>query len=206
MAGERPVPTPRRKTTTQATGTAPIEMATSQPASPPPPPPPPRLDSVRLTPGSPSERPRPPLNTRADRGRVDHATTQPEYVTVVTRQGLWWVMLAYRVPREPSTPRIAVWRRLRSLGVAQVGDGLVALPEDARTREQLEWMAADVDAAGGSAILWRAEMLSTRDEQQLIEKLEQARAEEYRALIVQVEEVRTTSEADQARSLAPAPP
>ena len=110
-------------------------------------------------------------------------------------------MLAYRVPRVPSTPRIAVWRKLRSLGVAQVGDGLVALPEDARTREQLEWVAADVDAASGSAILWRAEMLSTRDEQQLIEQLQQARAEEYRALIVQTEEARTGTVADQARSL-----
>ena len=77
-----------------------------------------------------------------------------------------------------------MWRKLRSLGVAQVGDGLVALPEDARTREQLEWVAADVDAAGGSAILWRAEMLSTCDEQHLMTQLQQARTDEYRALIV----------------------
>ena len=34
----------------------------------------PRLDTVRPTPGSPSGRPRPPLNTRADRGRL---TTTP---------------------------------------------------------------------------------------------------------------------------------
>ena len=35
-------------------------------------------------------------------------------------------------------------------GVAQLGDGLVALPADARTREQLEWMADEVvEAAGG---------------------------------------------------------
>ena len=108
-------------------------------------------------------------------------------------------MLAYRVPRVPSTPRIAIWRKLRSLGVAQIGDGLVALPEDARTREQLEWVAADVDAAGGSAILWRAEMLSARDEQRLVAQLQQARAEEYRALIVQAEQARAGPVADQAR-------
>ena len=40
-----------------------------------------------------------------------------------------WVLLAYRMPREPSTPRIAVWRKLRRLGVAQIVDGLVAVPE-----------------------------------------------------------------------------
>ncbi|HYI56176.1 MAG TPA: Chromate resistance protein ChrB, partial [Microlunatus sp.] len=99
-----------------------------------------------------------------------------------------WVLLAYRVPRVPSTPRIAVWRKLRALGVAQIGDGLVALPEDARTREQLEWVAADVDAAGGSAILWLGELLSAADEQRLVAQLQQARAEEYRALMVQAEQ------------------
>src|SRR5215210_1117522 len=58
-----------------------------------------------------------------------------------------WVLLSYRIPREPSTPRIAVWRRLKRLGVAQIGDGLVALPADARTQEQLEWLAEEIAEA-----------------------------------------------------------
>ena len=46
-----------------------------------------------------------------------------------------WVQLAYRLPREPSAPRLAVWRRLRGLGVAQLLDGLVkALLADASRR------------------------------------------------------------------------
>ena len=60
-------------------------------------------------------------------------------------------MLTYRLPREPSAPRTTLWRKLRRLGVAQLSDGLVALPADARTREQLEWIADDVVAAGGTA-------------------------------------------------------
>jgi hypothetical protein len=44
-----------------------------------------------------------------------------------------WVLLAYRLPREPSNPRVGVWRKLERLGVARLGDGLVALPADART-------------------------------------------------------------------------
>ena len=55
-----------------------------------------------------------------------------------------WVLLAYRVPREPSTPRITVWRKLKRLGVAQVVDGLVALPLDARTKEHLEWLGDEI--------------------------------------------------------------
>jgi hypothetical protein len=91
-----------------------------------------------------------------------------------------WVLLCYRVPREPSTPRIAVWRKLRRLGVVQVGDGLVALPADARTREQLEWVAEDVEQAGGSAMLWTARPDSEAQERRLAAEMAAARAVEYR--------------------------
>ena len=59
--------------------------------------------------------------------------------------------------------------------------------------------AADVDAAGGSAILWRAELLSARDEKHLAGQLQQARAEEYRALLDQVEQVHIDPDADPGR-------
>jgi hypothetical protein len=84
------------------------------------------------------------------------------------------------MPREPSTPRIAVWRTLRRLGVAQLGDGLVALPVDARTREQLEWVAEDVEQAGGTAMLWTARADSEVQERRLAAEMAAARAVEYR--------------------------
>src|SRR5260370_77373 len=70
-----------------------------------------------------------------------------------------WVLLAYRLPRVPSTPRSAVWRKLKRLGVAWLGDGLVALPADPRTREQLEWVAEEVTEHGGEAMLWQSRPL-----------------------------------------------
>ncbi len=78
-----------------------------------------------------------------------------------------WVLLAYRLPREPSTPRISVWRKLRRLGVAQVVDGFVALPADARSRERLEWVAAEVLDAGGDAHVWLGRLTSARQERAL---------------------------------------
>jgi len=112
-------------------------------------------------------------------------------VTVVTLPSDWWVLLSYRVPRLPSAPRIAVWRRLRQLGVAQLGDGLVGLPEDARTRELLEWVAEDVLAAGGETVLWRAQALARGDERSVALAMAAARAEEYRALTAAAETVLT---------------
>lgn len=90
-----------------------------------------------------------------------------------------WVLLSYRIPREPSTPRITIWRKLKRLGVAQISDGLVALPADARTREHLDWIADEVIDAGGTASIWLAQPGSLATERDLATAMAAARAGEY---------------------------
>lgn len=92
------------------------------------------------------------------------------------------------MPREPSTPRIAVWRQLRDLGVAKIGDGLVALPATPRNTERLQWIAGKVLEADGEAIVWQAQPMAKRDARQLVASMEQARNTEYRALLDEVSE------------------
>jgi Protein ChrB, N-terminal len=92
-------------------------------------------------------------------------------------------MLAYRLPREPSTPRIALWRRLKRLGVVQLGDGLVALPHDASTREQLEWAADEVLEADGEASIWIARPATAAQHRDLASRMAAAVAADYRAVI-----------------------
>ncbi len=94
-----------------------------------------------------------------------------------------WVLLAYRLPREPSTPRITLWRQLRRLGVAQVAAGIVALPLDARTREQLEWLAEVVVENGGEASIWLSEPGSAAQDHALAQQMADAVAAEYRQVI-----------------------
>lgn len=96
-----------------------------------------------------------------------------------------WVLLSYRVPREPSTPRIAIWRRLKRHGVVQVGDGLVALPFDARTKEHLEWVASMVYEADGDAIVWVA-TTTKRQSDDLARRLNEERDAEYGDLLREV--------------------
>jgi hypothetical protein len=102
-----------------------------------------------------------------------------------------WVLMTYRMPREPSTARVGVWRKLKRLGVAQLADGVVALPADARTREQLEWLADEVVESGGAATVWDARPGGRYAERELAEAMTRARAAEYRAV------------ADEARSVSP---
>src|SRR5919204_3640382 len=123
-------------------------------------------------------------------------------VTDSKRGRLEWVLLAYRIPREPSTPRISVWRKLRRLGAAQLGDGLAALPNDARTKEQLEWIADEVLEAGGEATLWVARAGSVGQERTLASTMATAIAEEYRAVIDAADAASEEAESAQRRVAA----
>lgn len=108
-------------------------------------------------------------------------------------------MLTYRLPREPSTPRSAVWRKLRRLGVAQLADGLVALPADARTREQLEWIADEVKEACGTSGIWLARAASVHQQWELVATMRAARAAEYDAVRAQAEAASSLPSADRRR-------
>jgi hypothetical protein len=106
-------------------------------------------------------------------------------ISGVPRPRTTWALLAYRLPREPSTPRSALWRKLRRLGAAQVLDGLAALPLDARNREQLEWLADEVSEAGGEATIWIGELASARQERELATRMAEAVADDYAAVIAE---------------------
>ena len=105
------------------------------------------------------------------------------------------MLLAYRLPRVPSTPRSTVWRKLKRLGVAQLADGLVALPADARTREALEWIADEVVDNGGEAMLWIGQPAEQAGRAAVVAKMTAAVATDYAAV---TDEATATRDADPA--------
>jgi len=100
-----------------------------------------------------------------------------------------WLILVYQLPREPSRHRVAVWRKLRDLGALYLQDGVAALPEDAVTREQLEWLQLRVREAEGEATLWQAHPRTVAEEQELVGAFRVAREEAYRAIIAGADRV-----------------
>ncbi|GAA0265535.1 Chromate resistance protein ChrB [Cryptosporangium japonicum] len=110
------------------------------------------------------------------------------------------MLLAYRMPREPSRPRIAVWRKLERLGVARLGDGLVALPADARTREQFDWLAEEIAEGGGTSTLWVAEPGSLGQEREVAAAMRAARATEYAAVLVEARTVESSDDVERVRA------
>jgi hypothetical protein len=105
-----------------------------------------------------------------------------------------WLLLVYRIPREPSRHRVAVWRKLRDLGALYLQDGVAALPEDAMTREQLEWLQLRVREAGGEATLWEGRPGTVAEEGELVRAFRTSREESYSAIIAEAERVRRKAE------------
>src|SRR2546429_9983017 len=113
-----------------------------------------------------------------------------------------WVLLAYRLPREPSTPRSTVWRKLKRLGAAQLGDGLVALPTDAGTREALEWIAEEVSENRGEAMLWLGRPVDAAGRAVIRDRMTAAIAAEYDAVAAEARANRHSDPAARRRVAA----
>jgi DNA-binding transcriptional regulator PaaX len=94
-----------------------------------------------------------------------------------------WLILIYHLPREPSRHRVAVWRRLKTLGALYLQDGAATLPDEVFTREQLEWLQLRVREAGGEATLWEALPNTVAENRVLVEEFLALREVAYRALI-----------------------
>jgi hypothetical protein len=94
-----------------------------------------------------------------------------------------WLLLSYKIPREPTTGRVAVWRKLRRLGAQPVQDAVWVLPLNARTREHLEWLSAEIVELGGEATVWQAQPLSDEQDQALASRFSAAVTRSYRAIL-----------------------
>jgi hypothetical protein len=96
--------------------------------------------------------------------------------------GISWVAMSYRLPREPSRPRLAAWRRLKRLGATLLHDAVWLLPSDAKTREAFEWLAEEIEEQGGTAFVWEATSLGTEQDQVIVARFRAAADERYAAI------------------------
>ena len=72
------------------------------------------------------------------------------------------LLLAYRLPENPSRYRVSVWRRLRSAGARAVHRALFTLPDTALNRLRVLDIAHDVENWGGHAWMFVGEPLTGR--------------------------------------------
>jgi hypothetical protein len=70
-----------------------------------------------------------------------------------------WVLLVYKIPREPTASRAYVWRKLKRMGALLMHDAVWVLPGNSWTREQFQWLAVEITELGGEALLWESRLL-----------------------------------------------
>ena len=83
-----------------------------------------------------------------------------------------WLLLVYRIPRQPSAGRVYVWRKLKQLGAIALQDALWVLPATPRTREQFQWLAAEIVELGGEASLFSSQVVFHTRKESLQEQFE----------------------------------
>jgi hypothetical protein len=71
-----------------------------------------------------------------------------------------WLLLHYKIPREPTASRVYVWRKLKRLGAVLLHDAIWVLPDTPRTKEQFQWLAAEITELEGEAVLWETHLIA----------------------------------------------
>lgn len=94
-----------------------------------------------------------------------------------------WLLLTYKVPPEPARRRMALWRKLKSLGAVYLLNGLCLLPRTADHLRQLKILEHEIAEMGGEAVLLEATPLDAAQRVRVVERFRADRDAEYRELI-----------------------
>src|SRR2546426_12075633 len=69
------------------------------------------------------------------------------------------ILLLVGVPPTPSSLRVRVWRRLRSLGAVPLKRSAYLLPDTPERYEDFQWLAQEIEREGGEATLIRIQQI-----------------------------------------------
>lgn len=94
-----------------------------------------------------------------------------------------WLLLVYKIPREPSAPRVQIWRKLKQLGALLLQDAVWVLPSKSRTQEQFQWLAAEINELGGEAAVWQSRLLPPAEGQTLADRFQEQAATVHQEIL-----------------------
>lgn len=94
-----------------------------------------------------------------------------------------WFLITYKVPSEPSKGRVAVWRRLKSLGAVYLQNSVCLLPKTDDHLRQLKILDNEITEMNGEAVLLETVALDRTEQGKVIARFKADRDEEYRAFL-----------------------
>lgn len=94
-----------------------------------------------------------------------------------------WLVISYNLPTEPSRHRVSVWRALKKLGVVNIQQSMWVLPYHEENYAALLKISEEIEGNHGDALLMDCSFFDEKQEQKIIETLNQVRDEEYKEFI-----------------------
>ncbi len=94
-----------------------------------------------------------------------------------------WLLLTYRVPAEPSSRRVGLWRRLKGLGAIYLQSGVCLLPQTDDHLRRLKILENEIAGMEGDCVLMQAVGLDPAQEQKLIARFQADRDDQYREFL-----------------------
>jgi hypothetical protein len=99
-----------------------------------------------------------------------------------------WVVLVYKIPREPAAGRVYVWRKLKRLGGLLLHDAVWLLPDTPWTREQFQWLTVEIRELGGEALVWESRMVLPGQDEALVQQFVADVDAAYRAILAALQQ------------------
>jgi hypothetical protein len=96
--------------------------------------------------------------------------------------GQRWLLLIHQLPSKPAYFRVKIWRRLQGIGAVGVKSAVYALPANAETREDFEWLLKEIIEGGGEAMVCEACLIDGLSDAQARALFDRARDEDYEAI------------------------
>src|SRR5205814_2783891 len=94
-----------------------------------------------------------------------------------------WLLLTYKVPPEPATKRVALWRRLKGMGAIYLQNGVCLLPKTDDHARRLKMLENEVAEIGGETVILETIALDRSQEDKVVARFQADRDEAYRELI-----------------------
>lgn len=98
-----------------------------------------------------------------------------------------WVLLVYRVPTEPASKRVGVWRDLKRIGALYLQQCVCILPNRADLAAELERITTKIPTLEGEYTLLDVPRLRPADETKIVRAFRDSRDKEYGEIIEECE-------------------
>lgn len=94
-----------------------------------------------------------------------------------------WLLITYKVPAEPAAKRVALWRKLKGMGVVYLQNGVCLLPKTDNHVRRLKMLENDISEAQGEAVILETVALDPAQEAKVLARFKADRDDAYEEFI-----------------------